>query len=57
MSLDVPMDMNNNVEIRRKVIALLPTLSRACRLCEIFLEFGEYLYALHPFVECCVFTP
>ncbi len=42
MSIDMPMDCNN-AEIKKKLIALLPSLSRACRLCEIFLEYGEYL--------------
>lgn len=45
MSIDMPMNCSNSPEIKRKMIALLPSLSRACQLCEIFLEFGEYLYA------------
>ena len=30
-------------EMKRQVLQTLPSLSEACRLCEIFLEHGEYL--------------
>lgn len=34
----------NNTELRRQVFQMLPSLSHACRLCEVFLEHGEYMY-------------
>ncbi len=32
-----------NLELKREVLQMLPSLSQACRLCEIFLEHGEYM--------------
>ena len=32
-----------NPDMKRQVLQLLPSLCNACRLCEIFLEHGEYL--------------
>ncbi|KAJ3547759.1 hypothetical protein NM688_g5369 [Phlebia brevispora] len=31
-------------ELKRQVLQMLPSLSSACRLCEIFLEHGEYIW-------------
>ena len=30
-------------QVRKQVLQRLPSLSRACRLCDIFIEYGEYL--------------
>ncbi|KAI0095188.1 hypothetical protein BDY19DRAFT_1039110 [Irpex rosettiformis] len=35
-------------EIKRQALQALPSLSEACRLCEIFLEHGEYLWEAIP---------
>ncbi len=33
----------DDIEIKRQALQALPSLSEACRLCDIFLEHGEYL--------------
>ena len=33
----------SNVDMKRQVLQMLPSLSHACRLCEIFLDNGDYL--------------
>ena len=40
-SFEVPVP--DEFEMKKKLLSLLPPLSQACRLCEIFLEHGEYL--------------
>lgn len=39
--LDVPCD---HAAVQDEVRACLPTLSQACHLCEIFMEYGQYLW-------------
>ncbi|KAH8099453.1 fungal-specific transcription factor domain-containing protein [Cristinia sonorae] len=38
----------NEFEMKKTLLDLLPPLSQACRLCEIFLEHGEYLWTPLP---------
>ncbi|KAI0789552.1 fungal-specific transcription factor domain-containing protein [Abortiporus biennis] len=41
MTLEIPLV---NLDIKRQLVSHLPSLSRACQLCEVFLEHGEYLW-------------
>ncbi|TCD62867.1 hypothetical protein EIP91_006273 [Steccherinum ochraceum] len=45
-SFEIP--INDEFEMKKKLLTLLPPLSQACRLCEIFLEHGEYLWTPIP---------
>lgn len=31
-------------DMKKQALQMLPSLSQACRLCDIFLDHGEYLY-------------
>ncbi|CAL1694716.1 unnamed protein product [Somion occarium] len=35
-------------EIKKQVLSRLPSLSRACRLCDLFVEYGDYLWCSLP---------
>ncbi|KAK7695142.1 hypothetical protein QCA50_002332 [Cerrena zonata] len=35
-------------QVKKQVLQRLPSLSRACRLCDIFIEYGEYLWCSLP---------
>ncbi|KAH9837369.1 fungal-specific transcription factor domain-containing protein [Rhodofomes roseus] len=48
LELDTPC---RNTEIRHEIYALMPSLSQACRLCEIFMEYGQYIWFPMPRAE------
>lgn len=39
-------------EVGRELFTLLPTLSQACRLCDIFLEHGQFACAIIKYENC-----
>lgn len=33
-------------EVGKEIFAVMPSLSQACRLCDIFLEYGQFAYVV-----------